>query len=103
METRTTDPRPSAPQDSGKTDLRPGGDEFWESVRPADEPMRRVWFLPLVLLLLTVSIPWYRSRGGEPRLMYGLPDWVWVTLACSFLLSVVTALVAIFCWRDDAE
>lgn len=97
-----TEPNKTDPGEQ-RDEKRDADSEFWNAVRPADEPMRRAWFLPSILILLAVSVPWYRSRTGEIRMLHGLPDWVWVTLACSLAISFITAGVALFCWRDDTE
>ncbi len=45
------------------------------------QTLRRGLLLAIGLLYL-ISIPWYRTTGAEPELVFGLPDWVAVALAC---------------------
>lgn len=75
--------------------------EFWAEVRPKREPLQQIWFLPLIVVLLAASIPWYRKSGEVGSIVAGLPVWVWMALVCSALISIVTAVVALFFWDDD--
>ncbi len=63
--------------------------------------MQRRWFLPLILLLLGVSVPWYLPEGFMGPRFHGLPIWMWVALLCSVLVAIVTAVMALACWDDD--
>ncbi len=45
------------------------------------QTLRRGLLLAIGLLYL-ISIPWYRTTGAQPELVFGLPDWVAVALAC---------------------
>jgi hypothetical protein len=74
---------------------------FWAEVRPRREPMQQRWFLPLIVVLLALSIPWYRKSGEIGAIVLGLPVWVWVALACSALVAATTALMAFRFWDDD--
>ena len=78
-------------------------DAFWKELRPKREPMQKRFFLPTVLVLLIISVPWYRTTGETGTLLGGLPVWIWVTMACSLGIAVVTALVALRYWDDDVE
>ncbi len=75
-------------------------DAFWEAIRPADEPLRHRWFLPAVVLILAVSVPWYLPDSVGGRLAAGLPVWTWITIGCGFALAVVTAFASLRLWRD---
>ncbi len=75
-------------------------DAFWEAIRPADEPLRHRWFLPAVVLILAVSVPWYLPESVGGRLVSGLPVWTWITIGCGFALAVVTAFASLRLWRD---
>ncbi len=60
------------------------------------QALRRGLLLAIGLLYL-ISIPWYRTTGAEPVLVFGLPDWVAVALACYVgvaLLNTVAWLLA---------
>ncbi len=78
-------------------------DAFWEAIRPADEPLRHRWFLPAVVLILAVSVPWYLPDSVGGRLAGGLPVWTWITIGCGFALAVVTAFASLRLWRDGGS
>ena len=78
-------------------------DAFWEAIRPADEPLRHRWFLPAVVLILAVSVPWYLPPSVGGRLAGGLPVWTWITIGCGFCLAVVTAFASLRLWRDGGD
>ena len=90
-------PRPSLPEYGNERHE----ERFWEEVRPRLEPVRRRWFLPVVVLLLVLNVPWYWPDGLGGRMIGGLPVWAWAALLTSVLLSLVTAFVALRAWRDD--
>ncbi len=76
---------------------------FWAALRPKREPTQQRWFLPLIFLLIAISIPWYRKPGEIGRIVLGLPVWVWVALLASALISLVTAIMSIYFWRDEED
>jgi hypothetical protein len=78
-------------------------DAFWDAVKPPQEPLQRRWFLPLVVLLILASVPWYRPTGLVGHIYGGLPLWIWVTLGCSLLIAVLTCYVTLRSWRDDDD
>ena len=78
-------------------------DVFWAAVRPADEPLRHRWFLPAVVAILIVSVPWYLPPSVGDRLALGLPVWTWVTILCGLALAVVTAFASLRLWRDGED
>ena len=78
-------------------------DVFWAAVRPADEPMRHRWFLPAVVVILIVSVPWYLPSSVGDRLALGLPIWTWVTIVCGLFLAAVTAFASLRLWRDGSD
>ena len=78
-------------------------DVFWAAVRPADEPMRHRWFLPAVVAILIVSVPWYLPSSVGDRLALGLPIWTWVTIVCGLFLAAVTAFASLRLWRDGSD
>lgn len=43
--------------------------------------LRRGLFVAIGALYV-VSVPWYRESGAAPSIVFGLPDWVAVALAC---------------------
>jgi len=76
---------------------------LWSQIRPADEPMRHWWFLPAVVVILILSVPWYLPPAVGDRLVGGLPLWTWITVACAVGLAVVTAWASLGLWRNDAD
>lgn len=76
-------------------------DAFWAEVKPEREPMQQRWFLPAILAILTISVPWYWKTGATGPIILGLPSWIWVALGCSLGVSTITALMALRYWRDD--
>jgi hypothetical protein len=42
----------------------------------------RVILFSAIALLYLISVPWYRATGDEVAIVFGLPDWVAVALAC---------------------
>ena len=78
-------------------------DAFWEANKLAKEPVRQKWFIPVILVLVIFSVPWYRTGGEIGRIVGGLPTWIWTSLLCSAGISIVTALGALVFWKDDDE
>jgi hypothetical protein len=48
--------------------------------------------LVAVVALYVLSVPWYRSGGGDAQVWLGLPDWVAVALLCYAAAAVCNAL-----------
>ncbi len=78
-------------------------DVFWSVIRPADEPIRHRWFLPTVVVILTLSVPWYLPPETGDRLVGGLPLWTWITVVCGAALAVVTAWASLRLWRNEPD
>jgi len=79
-------------------------DRFWavaDSLRK--EPLRQKWFLPLLLVCITISIPWYRTSGESGAIIAGLPTWVWTSLACAAGISILTAIGTLLFWKDSDD
>jgi hypothetical protein len=75
-------------------------DAFWEAATPKSEPFRQWWYLPVLLLLIVFSVPWYRAAGSVGSIYHGLPIWVWTSLGCSFGVAVLTAFAILRYWKD---
>jgi ferric-dicitrate binding protein FerR (iron transport regulator) len=79
-----------------------------EPIRRPSSPWRRrlrAVLLSLIALLYVVSIPWYRPSGEVASVVWGLPDWVSVALACyvaAALLNAVAWLATDVPERDSA-
>ncbi len=77
-------------------------DLLWATIRPDSEPTRRRAFLPAVLALVVLSIPWYLPAQVASRTYGGLPLWVWITLGASATLAALTSWASLRWWSDDA-
>ncbi len=76
-------------------------DRFWETARLEREPARQWWYIPLVLGLILISIPWYAARYFAAEAAFlGLPLWIWIPIACTLALSILTAIAALGFWGD---
>lgn len=63
----------------------------------------RTLLLVLIALLYALSIPWYRSADAEPRLLFGLPDWMAVALACYAAAAVLNSLAWLLSDVSDGD
>ena len=97
---KTVEPDPQRPL--GEYDGDRDEDRFWREIRPQREPVGQRWFLPAVLLLLALSIPWYPVGAWYERSLAGLPLWLWTALACSAAVALLTACAVLMLWDDDA-
>jgi glucan phosphoethanolaminetransferase (alkaline phosphatase superfamily) len=62
------------------------------------EPRSHPWIWVVYLLLFSVSVPWYLPAGAPPRLWFGLPHWVVLSLAAYLSIAVFTAYVVATYW-----
>jgi len=99
MEEKPDSPTAGFQEYSGERDM----DRFWREVAPRKEPLQKRWYLPSIILLAIVSVPWYLPPGFVGRLYGGLPIWVWTTLFCSLCIAGVTSYVALRAWHDDED
>ena len=97
---------PASPSDkrsekeyAGQRDM----ERFWQVVRLKREPFKQRWYVPALILLIVLSIPWYRTGGETGRMVLGLPVWIWVPLLCAVGVSILTSLAALRFWKDDEE
>jgi len=59
--------------------------------------LARSGILLAIGVLFILSVPWYRETGAPVEIVWGLPDWVAVALACYVgvaLLNAVAWLIA---------
>ncbi len=63
----------------------------------------RKLLLLLVGVLYVASIPWYRTTGAEPELIFGLPDWVAIALGCYVAAALCNSLAWMLTDIDDDE
>ena len=61
------------------------------------EPRSRPWIWIVYILLFGASVPWYLP-AGPPRLWFGLPHWVLISLAASLGVAIFTAFVIARYW-----
>ena len=45
--------------------------------------------LVVIGMLYVASVPWYRETGAPVELVWGLPNWVAVALACYVAVAVL--------------
>lgn len=76
-------------------------DAFWAAAKPKSEPTGRWWYVPSLIVLIVLSVPWYRKAGSMGDLIFGMPGWVWVSLGCTVGVSALTAFAALRYWRDE--
>ncbi len=81
---------------AGERDL----DAFWRATELPSEPATRRWYIPTLLLLVVLSVPWYWKAGVLGALYFGMPAWIWISLGCTLGVSALTALGALRFWRD---
>ncbi len=56
--------------------------------------LRRI-LLAIIALLYLISIPWYRATDAPLRIVFGVPDWVAVAIACYVAVAILNAVA----WR----
>ena len=78
-------------------------DEFWRAMKPRREPLNWRPFVPSVLVLLALNVPWWLPEGLGASLLLGLPLFVWTALLTSLALAALTAWAALRHWQDDEE
>ncbi len=45
-----------------------------------------------IVVLYVLSIPWYRTPGSAPSLLFGLPDWVAVAIGCYVAVALLNSV-----------
>ena len=98
--TDSPEQRPPSPK-LGEYDGERDMDLFWKEVKPRREPIQQRWYIPLVLLFVVASVPWYWKQGVTGKIIAGLPLWIWITILCSLAISVITATMALRHWDDE--
>jgi len=53
--------------------------------------LRRVCLMAIALLYVA-SVPWYREAEAAPALLFGLPDWVAIAVACYVAVAVLNGV-----------
>ncbi|MEN4011172.1 MAG: hypothetical protein AB1453_07325 [Chloroflexota bacterium] len=52
------------------------------------------------LLIILLSIDFY-NWGKTPRLIVGMPDWVWFNMGLVLATSLIYFMLSRVTWRDD--
>ena len=63
----------------------------------------RGFLLVVIVVLYGVSVPWYREADAPLRLLFGLPDWVAVALACYVGVAVLNAAAWLLAEVPDGD
>lgn len=67
-----------------------------------DEPRQHRWLLIVIALLALGTVP-FPFIGRPQVVLGGLPLWLWVSLALTVALAVVTAWATVRFWKDDSR
>jgi len=65
--------------------------------------IKPVWIWIVYGLLFAASIPWYLSPSDTPRLWFGVPHWVVISLLVTLAIACFTAFVVWRYWPDTGE
>ncbi len=63
----------------------------------------RTALLAVIGLLYVVSIPWYRESGAESATVFGLPDWVALSIGCYVAIAILNSIAWLLTDIPDAE
>lgn len=89
------------PTESREYDGERDMDRFWKAAQLEREPVKQKWYVPSLIVLVVISIPWYRAEGDTSGAVLGLPAWIWVPLLCTLGISALTTLVALRYWKHS--
>jgi len=73
-----------------------------ESHRASRRAVRRT-LLIIILALYAAAVPWYRDPGDPLRILWGLPDWVAVALACYACVAILNAAAWLLTDFEDSD
>jgi hypothetical protein len=77
---------------------------FWKVARSLKkEPVKQKWFIPILIICIVISVPWYLTPGESGSIIGGLPSWVWVSLGCSLGISILTSIGALIFWKESDD
>ncbi len=62
------------------------------------EPRSHPWIWVVYVFLFAASVPWYLPAGSPPRLWFGLPHWVVISLSACLGVAAFTAWVVARYW-----
>jgi hypothetical protein len=77
------------------------GSQPLDPLRETRRRVRRV-LIALIGLLYVASVPWYRDPDVPLRIVFGLPDWVAVALACYAAAACLNAIAWLLTDPHDA-
>lgn len=60
------------------------------------------WVVLVYAALFAASVPWYLP-AGPPRIWFGLPHWVVLSLCATTGIAVFTLVVVRRFWDDDGQ
>ena len=96
-----THPRSSDERSQEEYDGERDMERFWREATPRSEPTALRWYIPLLLVLIALSIPWYLPEGHVGSVIAGFPLWIWIALGCSLGIAILTACAILRSWKDD--
>ncbi|MCA9411388.1 MAG: hypothetical protein KC940_17805 [Candidatus Omnitrophica bacterium] len=68
-----------------------------------DEPRRHPLLWVFALFCLFLSVPFYYPEGRAPTMIFGLPDWCWVTLIADILFALIVCWMILKTWIASSE
>lgn len=71
------------------------------AARITDEPRRHPILWGLALVFLFLSVPFYYPSDREPVILWGLPDWCWVTLLANLAFAATVSVLVLCCWKES--
>jgi hypothetical protein len=77
------------------------GSQPLDPLRQTRKRVRRV-LIALIGLLYVASVPWYRDPDAPLRIVFGLPDWVAVAVACYAVAACLNAVAWLLTEPQDA-
>jgi len=77
------------------------GSQPLDPLRQTRKRVRRV-LIALIGLLYVASVPWYRDPDAPLRIVFGLPDWVAVAVACYAAAACLNAIAWLLTDPHDA-
>lgn len=69
----------------------------------ADEPRRHAFLWVLAVVFLLFSVPFYYPTGREPWILWGLPDWCWITLLSNVAFAATVSVLVLRHWEESSD
>ncbi|NIV94525.1 hypothetical protein GWN42_17475 [candidate division KSB1 bacterium] len=65
---------------------------------------RQTWWIWIVyVLLFGFSIPWYLPKNRPPKIWFGFPHWVLISLLCTVGIAFFTVFVIFKYWDSESS